>query len=97
MATKTDSLDTIWRTPDALWALIAPILGPDKPPGTVGRPATPNRVLFDAIIFVLRSGCPWQVIPRETYAPRIDRTRSVPTLGSTRRVFPRLANPAALL
>ena len=21
MATKTDSLDTIWRTPDALWAL----------------------------------------------------------------------------
>ena len=39
MATKTDSLDTIWRTPDALWALIAPILGPDKPPGTVGHPA----------------------------------------------------------
>ena len=68
MATKTDSLDTIWRTPDALWKLIAPILGPDKPPGTVGRPATPNRVIFDAIIFVLRSGCQWQVIPRETYA-----------------------------
>ena len=69
MATKTDSLATIWHTPDALWALIAPILGPDKPPGTVGRPSTPNRVLFDAIIFVLRSGCQWQAIPRETYAP----------------------------
>ena len=30
MAAKTDSLDTIWRTPDALWALIAPILEPDQ-------------------------------------------------------------------
>ena len=69
MATKTDSLDTIWHTPDALWKLIAPILGPEKQPGTVGRPATPNRVIFDAIIFVLRSGCQWQVIPREAYAP----------------------------
>ena len=69
MATKTDSPDTLWRTPDALWALIAPILGPDKPPGTVGRPSTPNRVLFDAMIFVLRSGCQWQAIPRATYAP----------------------------
>lgn len=69
MATKTHSLDTIWHTPDALWKLIAPILGPEKSPGTVGRPATPNRVVFDAIIFVLRSGCQWQALPRETYAP----------------------------
>ena len=48
--------------------LSAPILGPDNPPGTVGRPATPNRVLFDAIIFVLRSGYQWQAIPRVPYA-----------------------------
>ena len=68
MATKTDSLAPIWHTPDALWKLIAPILGPEKQPGTVGRPATSNRVIFDAIIFVLRSGCQWQGIPRETYA-----------------------------
>ena len=69
MATKTDSQSPLWHTPDALWKLIAPILGPDKPPGTVGRPATPNRVIFDAIIFVLRSGCQWQGIPRAAYAP----------------------------
>ena len=66
MAPKTDSLDPIWHTPDALWNLIAPILGPEKQPGTVGRPSTPHRVIFDAVIFVLRSGCQWQVIPRET-------------------------------
>ncbi len=49
MATKTDSPDTIWRIPDALWHRITPILGPEKQPGTVGRPSTPHRVLFDAI------------------------------------------------
>ena len=69
MATKTDSPETIWHTPDALWKLIAPILGPEKQPGTVGRPSTPNRVLFAAMIFVLRSGCQWQALPRATYAP----------------------------
>ena len=55
MATKTHCQAPIWHTPDALWNQIAPILGPDKPPGTVGRPATPNRVIFDALIFVLLS------------------------------------------
>ena len=69
MATKTDSLDTIWHAPDALWNLIAPILGPEKQPGTVGRPARPFRLIFDAIIYVLRTGCQWQSLPREEYAP----------------------------
>ena len=97
MATKTDSLDTIWHTPDALWERIAPILGPEKPPGTVGRPPTPYRVLFDAIIFVLRSGCPWQAIPRQALRTRIDRPRPFPPVGQTRRVHPSLADDAALL
>ena len=69
MVTKTHSRAPLWQTPDALWHRIAPILGPDKPPGTVGRPATPNRILFDALIFILRSGCPWQALPRPAYPP----------------------------
>lgn len=69
MVTKTPCQGPIWHTPNALWDRIAPILGPDKPPGTVGRPATPNRVLFDALIVVLRSGCPWQALPRPAYPP----------------------------
>lgn len=69
VATKTPSLDTIWHTPDALWNLIAPILGPKKQPGTVGCPPTPYSILFDAIIFVLHSGYQWQAIPRQAYAP----------------------------
>lgn len=69
MVTKTPCQEPIWHTPNALWNQIAPILGPDKPPGTVGRPATPNRVIFDALIFVLCSGCPWQALPRPAYPP----------------------------
>ena len=68
MTTKT-KLGTIWHTPDDLWKRIAPILGSEKKPGTVGRKATPFRRIFDGIIYVLRTGCQWQAIPRETYAP----------------------------
>lgn len=70
MDTKTLILETtIWHAPDALWELIAPILGPDKPPGTVGRPSRPARLIFDAIIYTLRTGCHWQAIPRKDLAP----------------------------
>ena len=97
MATKTDSLDTIWRTPDALWALIAPILGPRQTTrhGWTSVHAQPRPFRRDYL-------CVAQRLPVAGYSagnlrPRIDRARSVPTLGSTRRVSPRLANPAALL
>lgn len=68
MATKTE-LETIWHTPDDLWNRIAPILGAEKQPGTVGRPSTSFRVIFDAIIYVLRTGCQWRAISRKDYAP----------------------------
>ena len=56
MSTQT-SLPTIWHTPDDLWRQIAPLLRPDKLPGTVGRPAVPARRIFDAITYLLRIGC----------------------------------------
>src|SRR5436309_1621836 len=69
MATQT-SLPTIWHVPDDLWSLIAPLLGPEKPPGTPGRPAVSYRRIFDGIIYVLRTGCQWRAIPRQDYAPK---------------------------
>lgn len=69
MATET-SLETIWHTPGELWSLIAPLLGPEKPPGTPGRPAVPDRRLFDGILYVLRTGCQWSALPGEVYAPK---------------------------
>src|ERR671925_355083 len=69
MATET-SLATLWHTPEELWSLIAPLLGPEKPPGTPGRPAVPYRRIFDGILYVLRTGCQWSALPRAEYAPK---------------------------
>jgi putative transposase len=65
----TITVPTIWHTPDDLWQRIAPLLGPEKASGTPGRPATPFRLLFDALLYVLRTGCQWHAIPRQEYAP----------------------------
>lgn len=62
-------MNTIWHIPDDLWSLIAPILGPEKQPGTRGRKATAFRLAFDAVVYVLRTGCQWQALPRSEYAP----------------------------
>lgn len=66
MSTKA-ALETVWHVPDDLWSRIAPILGPEKQPGTRGRPAAPFRQVFDAIIYVLRTGCQWSAVPRERF------------------------------
>ena len=69
MAAET-SLEPIWHTPDDLWSLLAPLLGPEKAPGTPGRPAVPYRRIFDGIIYVLRTGCQWRALPRAEFAPK---------------------------
>ncbi len=50
---------------DALWAVIEPLLPsePLKPKG--GRPRVPDRAALTGILFVLRSGIPWEMLPQE--------------------------------
>ena len=69
MATETAG-ETLWHTPDDLWSRSARVLGPEKAPGTPGRPAVPFRRLFDGILYVLRTGCQWRAIPRAEFAPK---------------------------
>ena len=51
--------------PDDLWAAIAPLLPPARPKPKGGRPPIPDRAALTGIIFVLRSGIPWEMLPRE--------------------------------
>jgi len=55
---------TLWRVPDALWAEVQPLLPPEKPVGTRGRPVVPYRRVLDGILYVLRTGCQWKAVPR---------------------------------
>ena len=51
--------------PDPLWDLVKPFLPttPRRPKG--GRPRISDRACLTGILFVLRSGIPWQMLPQE--------------------------------
>jgi transposase len=51
--------------PDGLWAVLAPLLPPEPAKPKVGRPRIPDRAALTGILFVLRSGTPWELLPQE--------------------------------
>ena len=52
--------------PDELWHEIEPLLPPPPPPSPKGgRPPADHRSALRGILFVLRSGIPWQMLPQE--------------------------------
>ena len=56
---------TITLIPNDLWNEIKNILPNEKPENTIGRPIIPFRKVLDDIIFVLRTGCQWKMLPKE--------------------------------
>ena len=50
---------------DELWAVIEPLLPPEPPKPKGGRPRVPDRAALTGIVFVLRSGIPWELLPQE--------------------------------
>jgi transposase len=51
--------------PDGLWNLIQPMLPSPPPNPKGGKPRLPDRACLTGIVFVLRSGIPWEMLPQE--------------------------------
>src|SRR6202035_271853 len=64
---------------DAEWARLEP-LTPKASPG--GRPRkTDMRTAMNAILYLLRTGCPWRYLPHDGFPPRsIEGARDTPTV-----------------
>lgn len=54
------------RVTDGQWAIIQPLL---PPRARTGRPRADDRRTLEGILYVLRSGCRWQNLPRRYGAP----------------------------
>jgi transposase len=51
---------------DGLWAIIAPLLPAEPPKPKGGRPRSiSGRAALTGILFVLKSGIPWEMLPQE--------------------------------
>lgn len=50
---------------DELWERIKPLLPPEPPKPQGGRPRVPERAALTGILFVLRTGTQWELLPQE--------------------------------
>lgn len=50
---------------DELWERIQPHIPPEPPKSEGGRPRISDRAALTGILFVLRTGCPWEYLPQE--------------------------------
>ena len=51
--------------PDGLWAIIEPLLPVYRPSPKGGRPPITHRQALTGILFVLKTGLPWEDLPAE--------------------------------
>jgi transposase len=50
---------------DELWEIVEPLLPAEEPKPEGGRPRIGDRAALTGIIFVLKSGIPWEMLPQE--------------------------------
>jgi transposase len=76
-----------------LWAVIEPLLPKWPRRSRRGRPRTPDRIALMGIVFVLRTGVPWEDLPQEVGCTGMTcwkRLRDWQEAGLWRRVHQRL-------
>src|SRR6476659_2866646 len=62
---KKKKMSTLTKISDELWDKIDDLLPYEKPRYTIGRPIIPFRKVLDGILYVLRTGCQWKMLPSE--------------------------------
>src|SRR6476659_1709558 len=62
---KKQHLPTIRHIPDDLWNEVKKLLPAEKPIETIGCPIVPFRKVLDGVLYVLRTGCQWKMLPKE--------------------------------
>jgi transposase len=85
---------------DELWEIIEPLLPPELPKPQGGRPRVEDQAALSGIIFVLKSGIPWEMLPQEmgcgsgvTCGDCVRGRRQVSGSGCTRCSWIALAKP----
>jgi transposase len=64
-----------WVVTDEFWRRVEPLVPQRVQPAGkqyvrkpgAGRPAKPARLVFEAIVYVLRTGCQWKALPAERF------------------------------
>ena len=64
-AKEKNKHSAILNIPNELWDKIKNIIPWKKPLKTVGRPIIRYRKVIDGILYVLRTGCQWKMLPKE--------------------------------
>src|SRR2546421_3021455 len=64
VAVKEDAMSKPLVT-DELWELVEPLLPRHVPSPKGGKPRVPDRVCLTGILFVLKTGIPWEDFPQE--------------------------------
>lgn len=72
-----------WEVSDTFWAKVGSLIPvPERDPSKTyqrkpggGKKPMPSRTIFEAILYVLRTGCQWKALPKERFgSPRANHT-----------------------